>query len=348
MSDTVYSISRLDTINNCLYEAYQTYRLNDRGDNNIWGYCGSHIHKILQNIVEGTATEKDLLPAMNEELQNLDKFGISFPKDSKGGDSIRDSWISDMTHFCKTYISPKNKNLRTEVELNWTDPNGHKLVGFADLIKENKDGSIEIYDYKTSGMYSKQDMLSKGRQLVLYSMMCGKKVRSANWIFLRYIDVTYMGYKTIKSKEKVELKKTIERRKLVKELEKSIRVELAEQNCSNIEIDFLMEDALKDNIIPNQVAHIYKIKPCVVTYDITDELKDECLKYIDSTIKMWESLSNETLEKEHRSFSKTQNNGKVINDLFYCYELCGHKKNCPHFQDYIAIQQTNDNYEDLF
>ena len=107
----MYSISRLDCINRCIYEAYRTYVLDERGDKNIYTVLGSTIHECLENIVAGNATEADLLPAMENDLENVGLFGLEFPKDQKGEDSIRINWIKDMTHFCKTYkcrISRRN------------------------------------------------------------------------------------------------------------------------------------------------------------------------------------------------------------------------------------------------
>jgi RecB family exonuclease len=352
MGENVYSISRLDCINECLYQAYQTYRLDDRGDKNIWSILGGEIHRILEDIVNDKATEADLLPAMKEELHNIELFGLDFPKDSRGGTAIRDSWIANMDHFCNTYKSPKGKNLQTEVEVHYTSPKGHKLIGYIDLLKTNKDGSVEIYDYKTSAMYKGDDLLKHGRQLVTYSLAIkqhGYNVRSVSWIMLKYVDVTYIGYKTVKSKEKTELKKTIERRKIVKELESSIRKELEEQNCSNVEIDFLLEDALKTNTIPQQVAHLYKIRPCVITYDITEEIEKECIDYIDNTIDLWEQLNDDECKSSHRPFTKIQKNGKEVPDIFPCISICPHFKRCPHIQDYLAQQEIKeDDYEDLF
>ena len=350
----IYSISRLNTINNCLHEAYYTYRLNDRGEKNIYTIMGSSTHECLQHITEGTATEADLLPAFKQELENISLFGLSFPKDMKGEDSVRTNYIANMEHFAKNYKAPKNKQLQAELEVNYISPAGNKLVGYIDLLKTNNDGSVEVYDYKSSAMYQKKDMLEKARQLVVYNLalkQAGYNVKSVSFIFLKYVDITYMGYKTVKSKAKTKLTKTVERRKIVKELESSIRCELAEQNCSDLEIDFLMEDALKNNEIPTQVAHLYSIKPCVIPYAITDEIEQECIEYIDNTVEMWENLSDEECKAAHREFTKTQKNGKVVSDTYYCGALCPHKNKCIHYQDFIAQWVTSNEdsqNEDLF
>lgn len=350
--DNVYSISRIDCINECLYQAYHTYRLDNRGDDNVWGICGGTIHEVLENIVKGTATESDLLPALEFELRTLDSLGVDFPKDARGGTAIRDGWIGNITDFCHNYKSPRGKNLQAEVEVHYITPNNNNLIGYIDLLWTKSDKTVEIFDYKTSSLYKGDDLIKHGRQLVLYQLaleQMGYTVKAASWIFLKYVAVSYLGYKKSNSKEKTELTKVVERRKIVSELESSIRTELAEQNCSDVEIDFLMEDALKTNTIPTQVSHLYTIKPYVMPYEITEEVKQECIDYIDSTIKMWEALSDEDCQKSHREFTRTQKNGKVVNDIYSCLAICPHKNRCPFIQDFLVQEQVGGtSEEDLF
>ena len=199
-----YSISRLDTINHCLYEAYRTYRLHDRGRDNVYTSLGSAVHDVLEGITNGENTEDDLLPAVYKELDDLDLIGLEFPKDRNGGDSIRQGWIADMEHFCKTYKAPKG-NLIAEELFVYKTPKGRYLIGYIDLQKVHDDGTVDIYDYKTSSMYSKADMQSHGRQLVTYLLgkeQEGKKIKRVAWIFLKYAEVKFIGKKTIKSKSR--------------------------------------------------------------------------------------------------------------------------------------------------
>ena len=93
----LFSISKLDTINNCLYAAYRTYKLGDRGDGNIYSIMGSKIHDVLEQIINGNATTDDLLPAMQSELDEADLCGYSFPSDA-----VRENWVNNMTNFTKT------------------------------------------------------------------------------------------------------------------------------------------------------------------------------------------------------------------------------------------------------
>ena len=352
----IYSISRLATINNCLAEAYKTYVLKDRGKNNIYGMLGTRIHDTLEAIVNEKATEADLLPAMNSEFYDLDLMGIEFPKDFKGGDSIREGWIADMTHFCNTYKSPRGKDLHTEELFIYKTPKGRYLQGYIDLYSENKDGSISIYDYKTSSMYAGDALKEHGYQLVTYLLgkeQEGFNVKSVAWIFLKYVNVEFMGYKTAKSKEKTLLTKTIERRKLGAELTKYIENDLSEAGYDDADVEIFLSEVKTSNMLdslPDDIKDKYKIKPCVLNYEITDEVKQECINYIDSTIDMWEALDkdNETLYTP-RKFTKINKFGKEFGDYFYCTNLCGHFKDCVYIHDYLDTLQNNaSDDEDLF
>ena len=103
----VYSISKCNTIEECLFEAYNTYILHNKGTNGIYGILGTKIHDKLEEIINGKATVDELPTTLNEELLDLDMLGVEFPKDFKGNDTIRNNWVADMKHFCKTFQPPK-------------------------------------------------------------------------------------------------------------------------------------------------------------------------------------------------------------------------------------------------
>lgn len=335
----IYSISRLDTINNCLAEAYMTYvrHLNQR--QNIYASLGGKIHDTLEDIVNNKATEEDLLPAIKEELDNMDILGIEFPKDMNGGNSIRDGWIADMKHFCDTYKSPKGDNLHTEELFIYKTPKGKYLQGYIDLYKENSDGTISIYDYKTSSMYSKQGINEHARQLLLYALgkqQEGFKVKSVAWIFLKYVNVEFQGYKTAKSKNKTLIKKTIERKKIGSELSKYVEQVCYEKGIDEIETECILQELKITNEIPNVLKKDFSIKPCVYEYEITEEALNECIKYIDDTIEMWEKLDKEKEEIfTPRALTKLNKSGNVVDDIFFCTNLCGHFEHCKYIQEHL-------------
>ena len=351
---TIYSISRLDTINRCLYEAYRTYVLKDKGDNNIYAALGSRMHDILEGITNGKNTELDLLPAMERELVDVDVFGLEFPKDRNGGDSIRKHWIEDMTHFCNTYKAPKGKKLTAEELFIYETPAGNILQGYIDLQHIRKDGSIDIYDYKTSSIYNGEALKEHSRQLVTYALgkeQEGYKVNYTSFIFLKYAEVSYMGRKTIKSKEDSLLSKCIERYKIASTMSDNVSEKLLKLGYNDIDIDNLLEkfiDANSFNVLPDEVNEQYKIKPYVLTIDLSEESKQETIDYIDSTIKMWEGLSGKEKDYPPKAFTKKIKNGTVTEDTFFCSQLCPHYKKCKYIADYYASKYDKKEEDDLF
>lgn len=351
---TIYSISRLNTINTCLYEAYLTYKLHEKGSPNPYSEAGSLIHDILEGITNGENTEEDLLPALQDELDNLEALGIDFPKGANGEDTIRQSWIKDMEHFCTTYKAPIGKNFSTEELFIYKTSKGYYLQGYIDLQYLKKNG-IDIYDYKTSTLYKGEDLIDHGRQLVVYQMgkeQEGKQVGKVAWIFLKYVDIEFMGYKTAKSKERTLLTKTIERKKIGTEMEKYVERDLLDAGYDEIEIDIFLNEfkfTNKFDCLPEDIRAGYKMKPCVLKYEVTDEVKQECEDYINKTIEMWESLDDNVKNYPPRSFTKIQKNGKEVRDTFYCQNLCNHRKSCQYLHDYLdTLDTTNDEDENLF
>ena len=352
----VYSISRLDCINRCLAEAYETYINNNRGESNIYALCGSKVHDVLEGIVNGENTETDLLPAVEKELEEAEMLGYEFPKMPDGSDGIRTKWVNDMQHFCATYKSPNPKNLSTEKLFIYKSPKGNVLQGYIDLQKKNEDGSIDIYDYKTSSLYTGSNIKEHGRQLVVYQMgleQAGETVRSVSWIFLKYVEIRFMGKKTVKSKEKTEISKVVERCKIGYEMAKYVEQVMIEQGFDEVDIDVALTEFKQSNsfsVLPESVSIEFKMLPYVCKYEVTDEVKQECEEYIDKTIEMWESLGDDESNYPPLKFTKIQKNGKEVSDIFYCTKLCSHGKTCKYLHDYLdkLDNGTKDEFDDLF
>ena len=356
--EEVYSISRLDCINHCLYEAYRTYKLGDRGKDNSYSREGGVVHDVLEGITNKTNTKEDLLPAIQKELDTMEILGIEFPKGRDGSNSIRDGWVADMEHFARTYEPPKRRRLVAEEEFLLETPSGHHLVGYIDLQRIYRDGSVDIFDYKTSSLYKGEDLKSHQRQLIVYAMgkeQEGVRVRSASWIFLKYVEVKFTGYKTVKSKEKTELTKVIERRKIGTELEKHVTRDLEEHGFEPVDIELVMDKFKVSNMmddLPECIRSNYEVKPYVLNAELTDETRQECIDYIESTITKWESLGDDKNNFPPKSFTRIQKNGKTVPDYFYDVSLCGHFDNCPYIHDYLeqldSMKQGQNDEEDLF
>lgn len=350
---SVYSFSRLECINNCMYEAYRSYILDDRNNaqNNIYGILGGKIHDVLEGIMNGNSTIDDLLPAMNQELEDMDMLGIEFPKGRDGSNIIREGWIADMTHFCNTYKPPKGK-FETETFFLYQTPKGHYVQGYIDLTKIHNKNTISIYDYKTSSMYRGEEIKKHGRQLVLYALgkeQEGYKIHEIAWLMLKFVEVTYTGKKTSRSKEETEISKVIERKNLIKELEPIISYKLEKYGVDEIDIEIILDEARQRNKIPEILACEFTVKPYVMKYELTDEIRQECIEYIDNTIEKWEALNkDDETQYPPLPFTRINKNGEEKEDCFYCFSLCGYSKICPYFQTYLETKEQSTEDDDLW
>ena len=52
----VYSFSKLGTINSCLYGAWRTYILHDRGSGSVYTELGTASHQAIEDFIEGKAS----------------------------------------------------------------------------------------------------------------------------------------------------------------------------------------------------------------------------------------------------------------------------------------------------
>lgn len=354
---TIYSFSRLECINRCPYEAYKSYIKKDKQEQNIYALLGGKIHDVLQGITDGKNTEADLLPAVDDELADMDLLGIEFPNEN-----IQKNWEADIRNFASTYKAPKNKgNLLAELEVLYKTPNTHiPLVGYVDLIIENKDKSLSVIDYKSSSLYKGDALIEHARQIILYGLaleQMGYKVKSVAWMFMKYCKIKYQGYKTVKSKKKTDMERVVERKDLGKTLAPIFERELKEQGWDDIDIDFLTDKMIRDNTIDIPGVDLtaareslqLKVIPYILEAEYTDETKNECVDYIENTVTKWEDMK----EYPPKEFYKINSKGNKVEDIFFCTSLCGYRKDCEYLHDYLdqkekAREGQDDEEEDLF
>lgn len=354
----IYSISRCNTIEQCLYAAYNAYVLYKKGVSGIYGVLGSRIHDKLQAIIEGDAKESELPDALEEELGDLDMLGLGFPKDSKGNDTIRNNWIADMRQFCNTFKAPNGKFTTEELVIYPLSENRY-VQGYIDLIRHNSDGTISIYDWKTSTNFKAADLLHHGRQLAFYTLAKeyeGYRVRDVAWIMLKYCEVTFMGKKRANAKEESKIVKVMNRGKLIRELRNNIEYDLAKLGYDEIDTEFMMKDALDNNSfdgLPDEIKKKYTIKPYVRKYNLTDELKAETINYLNKMADKYETLDPEDESQwPPRSFIRINSKGDESEDTFFCNNLCNFRNSCVYIKRFneqrMLAKQEKDENENLF
>lgn len=335
----VYSFSKLSTIKNCPYEAYLSYVLHTKNRRQgVWAVLGGKLHDKLEAITNGEANKDELLPLVDQELEYLDMLGLEFPKDFKGEDSIRRNWATNMQHFCDTFKPLKGKYTTEELLLLKVDED-HYIQGYADLVKHNDDGTVSIFDWKTSSMYSTEDFKHAARQLVIYGLAKeaeGYQIKYLAWIFMKYIDATFIGKKRANAKKESVIKKTIERRKLASELRKYVEQDLRKFGYDEMESDMFLQEMMETNSLeglPDEIRSRYKIQQCIKTTPFDEDAKEDAWSFIRETMEDFESRGEEEQNWEARSFTKKLGTGKVVEDTFYCNALCNFGNTCK----YITI-----------
>lgn len=347
----IVSISRLNTMDGCPYEAYLNYVLHKKGESNVYATLGDAIHNELQAIMDGNSTVANLMPTLQNALGDLDVLGTDFPKDSQGGNSIREAWVADMTHFCKNFAPPRGK-FTTEDFCLLKVTDDLYLQGYIDLTQYHDDGSISIWDWKTSSKFKKSDLLHYGRQPVLYAMAKeqeGVKVRNIGWIMLKYVSVTFFGKARANAKQSSELTKVVNRGKLVKELVPYLKADLLESGMDELSVGLLLDQAVAANdmrLLPEEIASRYTIKPYVQKYDLTDEVRQEALTYVKEQSARLAEYGEAESNYPPRDFFRWGKGGKRVEDCFYCHALCGYGKQCKYIREHDLRQLAEGAKED--
>ena len=282
---------------------------------------------------------------INNGIEQVELLGMSFPKDRKGNDTIRDNWLADMDHFAHNFQMPLG-DFSTEEFFLYKVNDDVYIQGYIDLIEHCDDSSINIYDWKTSSMYIGEDLKDHARQLLIYAMAKeqeGIKVNSIAWVFLKYVTVTFLGKKRSNSKQKTTIVKHINRRKLVQELEPYIRADMEEQDYDDIEIEMYLFEALEHNsleYLPLEIRKNYVVDNCVITYELNEDTIRDCQEWIDRMIIRFEGRNPDDADQwEPRSFVKLSKTGREIEDTFFCNQLCSHAKHCPHIEKYREMKR---------
>lgn len=319
----VYSISRLNTVDQCAYEYYQTYIKKEKSLDNIYGLTGSHMHQIIEDICNGNkADPKEELEIILNDCEMLD---IHFPSEK-----IRDKWCANMRDFVAKFSKPQwFDKAESEVQFLF-EIDGEYLQGFIDIVEYLEDGYVNILDWKTSSKFAKKDLIEKGRQLIVYGMameQLGYKINSVGWQMLKYCIVSWK-LKNGNMKEKV-----CERGFWITECENDISKELAALGYSDLDIEILMDNAKSTNdieLLPKEIQNKYKVSDYTQYYDYTDENKNECKEYIREKIKQ----IKDNIDNNLFWLPKDINYGSE----FYCANLCGHRKRCDYLKKYYDEQ----------
>lgn len=341
-----FSISRLNKIHDCPYEAYLHYVKNVKPKfESVYGNLGTKCHDQIELCLHGEATRESIAETIQDELDNLDMMGLEFPKTRDGKDTIRENWIANMSRFAEEFTIPKGEFITEELLIFPVDENNY-MMGYADAVRKNADGTVTLIDWKTGHNYSKKEELEAGRQLCVYKKaleLQGYKVKYACWTMVKYCKTSW-PLKNGKIKEKVS-----EWRNLVKDLYNVLEKKLSDFGYDEMDSELYLSQALKDNrldSLPKEVADCFTTKIYVRIYNITPEIEEETMQYIRETIALYEQLGDDwSAWKEY-----IDDNFQIEDHSFYCNSLCGYGNKtgqCKYWVDYCAQFSDSEGDDDL-
>lgn len=344
----IYSISKLNTIDQCKHQAYLSYIKKiprEKRNKGIYGIMGSEVHDAIEAFCHNEVDLKHIEESIKKEMDMMDLLGISFPKDRNGNYSIRDNWLSNMFRFSKEFKLPteypeQELTIATEKLLLYKIDDDHCMMGYADAIRKNDDGTVTLIDWKTSANFTKKKLIEAGRQLVLYKLALedmGYKVRECQWCMLKYCETSWK-LKNGKTKTKVS-----EWRNLIKDLSKQIEKSLYDLGYSETDVESFMLDGLEKNSwdsFPEEIRNKYNTHVYYRTYEITDDIVNETLEYLNSRINDFETCEEWTP-------------CDIDKNSFFCCNLCdfgGQTGLCKHYVDYLNSfqKEESDEIADLF
>lgn len=314
----VYSISKLSTLEECYYEYFLTYIKKLKGAENIYTYMGSAIHSCLESLQNGEHIDFD--KKIKQELENARVLGLDFPSVDIG-----EKWKTDILTFAQNYTPLNLSKFETE-KLFIYELNGIYLQGIIDLLIYNEDGTVSIIDYKTSGKFTKSNLESKGRQLILYGLgmeQLGYKVKDLEWYMLKYVSIDY-------KLKNGNIKNTIaERGYIVDKLQKDIEKELLKEGYDPLEVNTMLNTSILTNdlsILPKKIQNKYNIKDYFMPYDFSEEHKLETRSFIEAKVQEIENCKDKEYYWEPKEITPYTE--------FYCKQLCSKKEYCEYYKEY--------------
>lgn len=298
----IYSISRVNNYHTCPRQYYYTYTDKKQQKPGVYGILGTACHSDLELLY--TTEETELKPInFTQDWCKSEMFGIKFPSDK-----IKENYKKDIDTFYK-YYNKREGEFICELGFILKLDEEHYLTGFIDLLQIREDGKVNIFDFKTSAMFKDKKLIESGRQLTIYEMaleqLYGLKTEINGWEMLKYLEIQVGDCKP----------KVVSAREWVEKCESQLRSLMKNQGINPLLIDMMLSQAVANNNIdglPKEIQDMVKINTYFMSYNVTEEVKQETLNYILTTIRKIESLDRDDITQWQPNPNK-----------FFCDNLCG-------------------------
>lgn len=335
----IWSFSRVNSFNNCIFEYYLSRIKKLNSKDNIYTVTGNVVHQIIEDFYNNKIKYNDMIDKFESDFLDIEISDYKFSSDETRNINMRDKYKNCVTHFFKNHIPVKEKVL-TEKEI-WIDVDGHVFMGYVDAIHKDSDGNIIITDYKTSTIYKGNKIPEQSKQLLLYALGLNQngikldKIK-CRWSFLKYVDITY------KQKNGKYKTTTAERNKWVEKIKTPLKRDLKEiYQMEDWEADIKIDKLIKENSLyelSSEIKNKYKLNDCYVYIDINEDAINKLKQDLIETVRGILSRSRDENDWQRDDIQPSEE--------FYCSVLCGQKSNCKYFKDYIKNKNDNMVVED--
>jgi len=190
---TVLSASRIKLFSSCSWCYYSKYvlKLNDKGNEGT--FRGTIVHLVLECLLNKRHKKHfDLITSKNDVFSStaLTRLVLKHAKKTKVDDEENLALINEMILValkCDFYCQGSESIISEEkFELEFED---YSVTGYIDKIAIYPNGTVGIFDYKTSKNKFTKDEIDGNLQALMYSLACykiRKIIPAVNFLFLRF------------------------------------------------------------------------------------------------------------------------------------------------------------------
>lgn len=275
-----FSYSKIDTYLQCNLQYKFKYIDKIKSDfkDNIYTDMGTLLHELTEQYIGDKEIDKEYIK-QEYEKQAEHFFTLH------GLDTTHNLYKS-LKHFI--YKSPfldekRNSNTKKEFEvpiymrLKTTDTKEYWFVGFIDMIEEDENGEITMYDFKTShrSSYTGKKLEKSCVQLYVYAyiyqLLYKKPIKNIKYLFIKFCDISFRD-----SKDRTRKTSNIERCKINEEfISKDGVADLV------VEDNYIDLDSSQETIKKFMMVYINNFVSAINDSEFGIKGKDEgyCLKF---------------------------------------------------------------------
>ncbi|MED3792487.1 PD-(D/E)XK nuclease family protein [Niallia alba] len=331
----IWSFSRINTLHNCEHEYYLSRIKKMKSLDNIYSLCGSYAHEILEKYYCNEIKYQDMVVKFESDFLDVEISDYKFSNDKEKNNKMRDKYKECVVHFFKTHNKMADK---VAIEkLIWIDIEGNVFIGYVDAIHKDEDGNFIITDFKTSSMYKGKKVQEHGKQLLLYALgliQGGVDINKikVRWNFLKYVNISYL-------QKNGKMKTTSgDRNNWVKSIKTPLKRDIRDfYDMDEWEVDLKIEECIRNNSLAsldNSIIGKYKLEDCYVYPEVNQESIVDLVDGLISDINLIKSKGDDEVNWERNEIQSQ--------DEYYCNVLCGVKKHCKYYKDYLNKKNLSD------